>query len=182
MSEARPGRSIGTTSRGIGPCYEDKAGRRGIRIADLLDRESFAQLYNSIVEEKEIIARAFNIYEPMDFAAISQYEGYAKRLRPMVCDTARLVNAAMAEGKWVMFEGAQATMLDIDHGTYPFVTSSNASAGGLCTGAGVSPTKIHGVMRFQGLHHAGWRWPVSHRRFTAKKESVSARSATSSAP
>jgi adenylosuccinate synthase len=83
----------------------------------------------------------------MDFAGIrAQYETYAERLRPMVCDTSRLINDAMAQGKWVMFEGAQATMLDIDHGTFPFVTSSSASAGGLCTGAGVAPTKIDGVI------------------------------------
>jgi len=139
--------SIGTTSRGIGPCYEDKAGRRGIRMADLLDRQTFAAQYDCLVKEKTIIARALGIYEQMDFAGIrAQYETYAERLRPMVCDTSRLINDAMAQGKWVMFEGAQATMLDIDHGTFPFVTSSSASAGGLCTGAGVAPTKIDGVI------------------------------------
>src|SRR6266566_822860 len=148
MSEDRPGRkSIGTTSRGIGPCYEDKIARRGIRMADLLDRETFAAQYDNLVEEKEIIARALDIHEQMDFARIrAQYEAYAERLRPMVCDTSRLINDAMAQGKWVMFEGAQATMLDIDHGTFPFVTSSSASAGGLCTGAGVAPTRIDGVI------------------------------------
>ena len=148
MSEDRPGRiSIGTTSRGIGPCYEDKIGRRGIRMADLLDRETFATQYDYLVDEKEIIARALDIHEQMDFAGIrAQYEEYAERLRPMVCDTSRLINDAMAQGKWVMFEGAQATMLDIDHGTYPFVTSSSATAGGLCTGAGVGPTRINGVI------------------------------------
>jgi adenylosuccinate synthase len=148
MSEDRPGKiSIGTTSRGIGPCYEDKIARRGIRMADLLDRETFAAQYDCLVEEKEIIARALGIHEEMDFNGIrAQYEAYAERLRPMVCDTARLINEAMAEGKAVMFEGAQATMLDIDHGTYPFVTSSSAAAGGLCTGAGVAPTRIHGVI------------------------------------
>jgi adenylosuccinate synthase len=148
MSEDRPGRtSIGTTSRGIGPCYEDKIARRGIRMADLLDRQTFVAQYDSLVEEKEIIARALDIHEQMDFAGIrAKYEAYAERLRPMVCDTSRLINDAMNQGKWVMFEGAQATMLDIDHGTYPFVTSSNATAGGLCTGAGVAPTRIHGVI------------------------------------
>ena len=148
MSEDRPGRvSIGTTSRGIGPCYEDKIGRRGVRMADLLDRETFAAQYDALVEEKEIIARALDIHERMDFAAIrGEYETYAERLRPMVCDTARLINDAMARGRCVMFEGAQATMLDIDHGTYPFVTSSSAAAGGLCTGSGVGPTRIQGVI------------------------------------
>src|SRR5216683_3167404 len=139
--------AIGTTSRGIGPCYEDKVARRGIRMADLLDRQTFAAQYDCLVKEKEIIARALGIHEQMDFAGIrARYEGYAERLRPMVCDTARLVNDAIAQGKRVMFEGAQATMLDIDHGTYPFVTSSSAAAGGLCTGVGVAPTRIGGVI------------------------------------
>ena len=139
--------SIGTTARGIGPCYEDKAGRRGIRIAELLDRQTFAAQYDCLVREKEIVARALGIHERMDFAAIrGQYEEYAERLRPMVRDTARQIHDAMAQGSSVMFEGAQATMLDIDHGTYPFVTSSSAAAGGLCTGAGVPPTRIAGVI------------------------------------
>src|SRR5260370_38929104 len=101
--------SIGTTSRGIGPCYEDKAGRRGIRMADLLDRQTFAAQYDCLVKEKEIIARALGIHEPMDFAGIrAKYEGYAERLRPMVCDTARLVKDAISGGKRVMVDGGQA--------------------------------------------------------------------------
>jgi adenylosuccinate synthase len=148
MSEGRPGRvSIGTTSRGIGPCYEDKAGRRGIRVADLLDREAFRAQYDSVMEEKAAIAKALGIYEELDLAAIrDQYEALAGRIRPMVCDTALLLNQAIAGGKTVMFEGAQGTMLDLDHGTYPFVTSSSASAGGACTGTGVPPTRISGVI------------------------------------
>ncbi len=147
MSEAPGRKAIGTTSRGIGPCYEDKIARRGVRMADLLDRETFAAQYDCLVQEKEIIARALGIHEQMDFDGIRiQYEVYAERLRPMVCDTSRLINDAMAQGKRVMFEGAQATMLDIDHGTYPFVTSSSAAAGGVCTGAGVAPTRINGVI------------------------------------
>ena len=148
MSEDRPGRvSIGTTSRGIGPCYEDKAGRRGIRIADLLDRQVFRTQFDSVMEEKAAIARAVGIYEETDLAAIrGQYEELAERIRPMVCDTAWLLNRAIAAGKTIMFEGAQGTMLDLDHGTYPFVTSSNASAGGACTGTGVAPTRISGVI------------------------------------
>jgi adenylosuccinate synthase len=148
MSEARPGRvSIGTTSRGIGPCYEDKAGRRGIRVADLLDRDTFRAQYDSVMEEKMEIARALDIADDLDFRAIrDQYEALAERLRPMVCDTATLLNSAISDGKTVMFEGAQGTMLDLDHGTYPFVTSSSASAGGACTGTGVPPTRIDGVI------------------------------------
>jgi adenylosuccinate synthase len=148
MSEGRAGRvSIGTTSRGIGPCYEDKIARRGIRIADLLDRAVFRAQYDSVMEEKVTIARAFDIYEPIDLAAIrDQYEILAERIRPMVCDTAWLLNDAIRAGKCILFEGAQGTMLDIDHGTYPFVTSSSASAGGACTGTGVAPTRIGGVI------------------------------------
>jgi adenylosuccinate synthase len=148
MSEGRPGRvSIGTTSRGIGPCYEDKTGRRGVRVADLLDRDFFRAQYDSVMEEKVVIAKALGIYEELDLCGIrDQYEAFAERIRPMVCDTAVLLNQAIAAGKTVMFEGAQGTMLDIDHGTYPFVTSSSATAGGACTGTGVPPTRIHGVI------------------------------------
>ncbi len=148
LSEARPGRvSIGTTSRGIGPCYEDKTGRRGIRIADLVDRDTFTAQFDLLMEEKITVAKAFGIDEPMDLAAIrDQYEALADRIRPMVSDTAAYLNQAIRDGKTVMFEGAQGTMLDVDHGTYPFVTSSNASAGGACTGTGVPPTRISGVL------------------------------------
>jgi adenylosuccinate synthase len=145
VSEAR--RPIGTTSRGIGPCYEDKTGRRGIRVAELLDREAFRARYDALVEEKIAIARAMGIEETGDVAGIrDQYETLADRIRPMVCDTAMLLHRAMRDGKSVLFEGAQGTMLDIDHGTYPFVTSSSASAGGACIGAGVPPTCISSVV------------------------------------
>jgi len=148
LSEGRPGRvSIGTTSRGIGPCYEDKMGRRGIRIADLLDPGIFRAQYDSVMQEKVAIARALGIYEELDLGRIrDEYEGFAARIRPMVRDTAVLLNQAIRDGKTVLFEGAQGTMLDIDHGTYPFVTSSSASAGGACTGTGVAPTRINGVI------------------------------------
>jgi adenylosuccinate synthase len=148
MSEGRTGRvSIGTTSRGIGPCYEDKIARRGIRIADLLNRDVFRAQYDSVMEEKVTIARALGILDELDLPAIrDQYEVFAERIRPMVCDTATLLNNAIRDGKTVLFEGAQGTMLDIDHGTYPFVTSSSASAGGACTGTGVAPTRIGGVI------------------------------------
>jgi adenylosuccinate synthase len=148
ISEARADRvPIGTTSRGIGPCYEDKIARRGIRIADLFDAETFPKMYEGLAEDKKLLAQAFNINEQIDYAKIrDEYRDFAERIRPMVCDTARLLNAAMRAGKRVLFEGAQGTMLDIDHGTYPFVTSSSATAGGACTGAGVPPTCIGGVI------------------------------------
>ena len=132
MSEGREGKvSIGTTSRGIGPCYEDKIARRGIRVADLLDTDFFRTQYDAVMEEKVIIARALGIDSDLDLRAIrDEYEAFAERIRPMVCDTSLLLNQAIRDGRTVMFEGAQGTMLDIDHGTYPFVTSSSASAGG----------------------------------------------------
>ena len=147
ISEGRENRiAIGTTSRGIGPAYEDKIARRGIRVADLIDRD-FEQLYRSLAEDKQLIAGAFGISETVDFRAIcDQYKGFAEQIRPMVCDTAHLLNTYIREGKSILFEGAQGTMLDIDFGTYPFVTSSSAAAGGACTGTGVAPTKIDGIV------------------------------------
>ena len=129
MSEARENRiPIGTTSRGIGPCYEDKTGRRGIRVADLFDPESFRVMYDTLAEDKKTLAATFNLHDTIDYAQIrQQYEEFAERIRPLVCDTAALLAAAMAQGKRILFEGAQGTMLDVDHGTYPFVTSSSAS-------------------------------------------------------
>jgi adenylosuccinate synthase len=148
MSESRENRiPIGTTSRGIGPCYEDKIGRRGIRVADLFDPESFRILFDTLVEDKKALAATFNLTDTIDYAKIyTQYLENAERIRPLVCDTAALLANAMKNGKSILFEGAQGTMLDIDHGTYPFVTSSSAAAGGACTGAGVAPTKINGVI------------------------------------
>ncbi|HTS76373.1 MAG TPA: adenylosuccinate synthase [Bryobacteraceae bacterium] len=148
MSEARENRiPIGTTSRGIGPCYEDKIGRRGIRIADLFDPDGFRTLYDVLAADKKTLADTFHLSEPIDYAEIrEQTEQYAERIRPLVCDTAVLLNDAIARGKRVLFEGAQGTMLDVDHGTYPYVTSSSAAAGGACTGTGVPPTRISGII------------------------------------
>jgi adenylosuccinate synthase len=148
MSEARENRiPIGTTSRGIGPCYEDKIGRRGIRIADLYDPESFRNLYDTLVEDKTALAETFHLNEPIDYEKIRhEYEEYAAKIRPLVCDTAALLANAMAQKKRILFEGAQGTMLDVDHGTYPFVTSSSAASGGASTGTGVPPTKIDGII------------------------------------
>jgi adenylosuccinate synthase len=116
-------------------------------MADLLDTGSFRGLYDALAEDKQTLARAFHLDGTIEFEKIRvQYEEFARIIGPMVCDTALLLNAAIAAGKSVLFEGAQGTMLDIDHGTYPFVTSSSAAAGGACTGAGVPPTKIDGVI------------------------------------
>ena len=148
ISESREDRvPIGTTSRGIGPCYEDKVARRGIRMADLLDPDGFDSLYRDLAADKATIASAFKIENTIDFKAIlQQYREYARVIAPMICDTAHLLSSAIRSGKRVLFEGAQGTMLDVDHGTYPFVTSSSATAGGACTGAGVPPTSIDGVI------------------------------------
>jgi adenylosuccinate synthase len=147
ISEGRTDRiAIGTTSRGIGPCYEDKIARRGIRLADLVDID-FDQLYHSLAEDKQIIAEAFHLTDRVHFEEIlEQYRGFADQIRPMACDTSHLLNGMIREGKSILFEGAQGTMLDIDFGTYPFVTSSSAAAGGACTGTGVPPTKIDGII------------------------------------
>ncbi len=148
ISEAMPGRiPIGTTLKGIGPCYEDKIGRRGIRMADLLDRDYFRDCVRQLIADHQTRARAFGIDDAIDADEIAaRYAEAAERMRPMICDTSALLNQAMRDGKNLLFEGAQGTMLDIDHGTYPFVTSSSSSAGGACTGSGVPPTKIDAVI------------------------------------
>ena len=147
-AESAPGKvRIGTTSRGIGPTYEDKMGRRGIRVAELLDPESFRGLMELCVAEKNLLARALNSPDSVDAGEIlQQYSAYAEQLRPLVADTASLLAREMDGGRSVLFEGAQGTMLDIDHGTYPFVTSSSATAGGACIGLGVPPTRIERVV------------------------------------
>jgi adenylosuccinate synthase len=138
---------IGTTLKGIGPCYEDKIARRGIRMADLLDREYFRECVSGLIEDHRTRARAFGINDEIDGDDIAaRYAEAAERMRPMICDTAALLNRAVREGKNLLFEGAQGTMLDIDHGTYPYVTSSSSSAGGACTGSGLPPTKIDAVI------------------------------------
>ncbi len=147
-SEATPGkRKIGTTSRGIGPCYEDKMARRGIRMAELLAPGIFPDRFRAMAAEKTAVAGALGIDERRDVEAdLRRYLEFAERLRPFVCDTARYLHEATQQGKRLLFEGAQATMLDIDFGTYPYLTSSNATAGGLCTGSGVSPRLLHDVV------------------------------------
>jgi len=145
ISEDSPEKAIGTTSRGIGPAYEDKIGRRGIRVADLLDRDNFKAHYTGNQQDKRKIAAAFGI-PATDDDVLAKYAEIAEKMRPMVCDTAALFAAAIRAGKRIMLEGAQGTMLDVDHGTYPYVTSSSAASGGACTGTGIPPTKIHGVL------------------------------------
>jgi adenylosuccinate synthase len=147
-AESAPGRQkIGTTSRGIGPAYEDKMARSGLRIVDLLRPELLKVHIEAACAEKNAIVHALFGASPLDPAQIyDEYAAAAEEVRPFVTDTGRLLNKTLAEGGSVMFEGAQGTMLDIDHGTYPFVTSSSATAGGAATGTGVGPTAIGTVI------------------------------------
>jgi adenylosuccinate synthase len=147
-AENAPGRvKIGTTSRGIGPAYEDKMGRRGLRVADLLDSSLLRATIENACREKNMIAHALFNSEPLDAdSMVREYAAAAQRIAPFVTDTALLLNKAMADGESVLFEGAQGTMLDIDHGTYPFVTSSSSTSGGAVTGTGVAPNAIGEVI------------------------------------
>ena len=144
-AENAPGRvKIGTTSRGIGPAYADKMARSGLRLEDLLDKALLKKHIENACREKNTIAHALFNSEPID--PDKMYRDYAEiadRVAPFVTDTALLLNRALADGESVMFEGAQGTMLDIDHGTYPFVTSSSATSGGAATGTGVPPNAIN---------------------------------------
>lgn len=147
VSEARLGsQAIGTTSRGIGPSYEDKAGRRGIRIADLADRSETGRLMTLL--EANVAARNSAIPgDPMSARRLlTELETVWARLAPMVTDTSVLLHNALAENTSVLFEGAQGSMLDVDHGTFPYVTSSNSTIGGVCTGLGVGPKAIDAVL------------------------------------
>ncbi|GGF94051.1 adenylosuccinate synthase [Paenibacillus abyssi] len=148
LEEDRKGdNKIGTTRKGIGPCYMDKAARSGIRIADLMDAEEFEMKVRHLVAEKNHVIQQVYGGEPVDAdTIIREYLGYAEKLRPYVTDTSVVLNDAIDSGKKVLFEGAQGVMLDIDQGTYPFVTSSNPTAGGVCIGSGVGPSKIEQVI------------------------------------
>ncbi len=147
-AENAPGRvKIGTTSRGIGPAYEDKMGRRGLRVADLLDLQLLKKHIENAVREKNMIAHALFNSEPLDADRMyAEYARAAEKVAPFVRDTAVLLNQALAQGESILFEGAQGTMLDIDHGTYPFVTSSSATSGGAVIGTGIAPTAITRVI------------------------------------
>ena len=138
---------IGTTGRGIGPAYEDKATRRGIRFVDLLDTESFAEKIKMLLVEKNFYLKDYLSVETVDAPSIiAQYEAYAARLAPYVADVSIVINNAVKQARQILFEGAQGTHLDIDHGTYPYVTSSNTVAGNACCGGGVGPGVITDVI------------------------------------
>jgi adenylosuccinate synthase len=144
LSEARRGeRKIGTTSRGIGPAYEDKIARRGIRVGDLIDPKGLEQnVRDNVTARNRLVQDTTMDWKPV----LADLLKHAERIRPMIRDVSVLLDAAMRAGQSVMFEGAQGTLLDIDHGTYPYVTSSNATVGGVCTGLGVPPRAIGKVL------------------------------------
>jgi adenylosuccinate synthase len=140
-------RRLGTTGRGIGPTYADKMARVGIRVQDLFDADELrAKIEGALEFKNQVLVKVYNRKAFAVDAVVDELLCYADRLRPMVADTPLLLSQMLDEGKTVVFEAGQATLLDVDHGTYPFVTSSNATAGGACTGSGVPPTRITGVI------------------------------------
>ncbi len=145
---SKDGSAVGTTGRGIGPAYEDKFARKGIRIVDLLDRESLREkLRHNIAEKNELLDKFYGASERCDVdQLIADYEIFDREIDPYITDTALLLNRAIKAGKSLLLEGAQAALLDIDFGTYPFVTSSNPTAGGACTGLGIPPMAIDRVI------------------------------------
>lgn len=148
LEEERKGADkIGTTGKGIGPAYMDKAARNGIRMSDLMVPSEFERKLRNMMQQKNQLIEQVYGAEPLDVEQVlREYLEYAEVLRPYVTDTSIVLNDAIDAGRRVLFEGAQGVMLDIDHGTYPFVTSSNPSAGGVCIGSGVGPTKIHQII------------------------------------
>ena len=138
---------IGTTGRGIGPTYADKVARTGIRVQDLLDPGILAQKLELVLRERnQVLTKVYNRRGIEADAIAKEYLGYAEQIRPYVADTGLVLNQALDENKTVLLEGAQATLLDVDHGTYPFVTSSSPTTGGACAGAGIGPTRITKVI------------------------------------
>ncbi len=141
------GARIGTTGRGIGPTYADKVARTGIRVQDLLDPGILRQKLELVLREKnQILTKVYNRRGIDPDAVVAEYLEYGERLTPYLADTTLVLNTALDEGKTLLLEGAQATLLDVDHGTYPFVTSSSPTAGGACAGAGIGPTRITKVV------------------------------------
>lgn len=143
-------RAIGTTGRGIGPAYMDKVGRLGIRMQDILDESILRQKVEGALRQKnQLLVKVYNRRHVEVDEVVDYFMSYAERLKPMIVDTTQLLNKALDEGKTLLMEGGQATFLDVDHGTYPFVTSSNPTAGGACVGSGVGPTRISRVIGIQ---------------------------------
>ena len=158
-------RKIGTTGRGIGPTYADKMNRQGIRVQDIFDEKILTQKVEGALELKnQILTKVYNRRAVTVEEVVEELRAYADRLAPYVTDTTLLLDRAIAEGKTVLLEAGQATMLDVDHGTYPFVTSSSATSGGAATGSGIAPDAHRAGHRHrQGLHDPRRRGPVPDR-------------------
>ena len=145
--KAKGAGKIGTTGRGIGPCYEDKIARCGVRAVDLIDPAALQAKVEQNLQEKNFLLQKFFDEEPMAAApVIEQYRQFGEALKPLVTNISLVLDDTRRQGKNILFEGAQGTHLDIDHGTYPFVTSSNPVAGGACTGTGIGPNRLHGIV------------------------------------
>ena len=155
---------VGTTGRGIGPCYADAADRTGIRVVSWMDRDAFAEELRAALAYKNLLLTKVFGAEPLDFQAVyAEYCAYADRLRPYVCDTGALVDSLIDADRKILFEGAQAAMLDLSHGTYPFVTSSHPTAGAVCTGVGIGPRrvgKVVGVVKAYGTRVGAGPFPT----------------------
>ncbi|KAK7823906.1 adenylosuccinate synthetase 2 [Quercus suber] len=154
---------IGTTKRGIGPCYSSKVIRNGIRVSDLRHMDTFPQKLDLLLSDAGSRFQGFNYGPEMLREEVEKYKRYAERLEPFIADTVHVMNEAISEKKKILVEGGQATMLDIDFGTYPFVTSSSPSAGGICTGLGIAP-RIVG----KSLQYKSWLWSVSNRNLGSR--------------
>mgnify|MGYP001560473935 FL=1 len=164
LSESEKGdEKIGTTRRGIGPCYTDKVARNGIRVADLFHPEYFKQRLKKVLEEKnKIFVRLFNADELSWKEIYDEYCGYAEQIRPFVCNVVSFMDDAIRAKKRILFEGAQGSLLDVDYGTYPFITSSSVTAGGAAVGAGICPKHIHkilGIMKSYTTRVGGGPFP-----------------------
>ncbi|UMZ75160.1 adenylosuccinate synthase [Natranaerofaba carboxydovora] len=145
--ERRDQEKIGTTKKGIGPCYMDKAARKGIRVCDLLEPEILKKkIENSLKEKNQLLDRVYDSKAFDPDKMVADITRYAERIKPFIGDSSYYINTALENGEKLLFEGAQGTLLDLDHGTYPFVTSSNPVAGGVCIGAGIGPTNITNVL------------------------------------
>jgi len=160
----RGGQAIGTTMKGIGPVFADKIARQGIRMADILDERNFAEKLRSAIEQKNLILTCVYGEKPLSEAKIYKtYLEFGKRLKPYICDTTAVLEKALKDNKLIMLEGAQGTMLDPDFGTYPYTTSSSPTAGGACTGSGISPraiTRVLGVFKAYCTRVGGGPFPT----------------------
>lgn len=156
--------SIGTTKRGIGPCYQDKAARKGIRVQDLMDEKIFRlKVETALAQKNPILEKIYGLHTYTVEEICDEILPYARIMKPFMAETTQLLNEALREGKNILFEGAQATMLDIDHGTYPYVTSSSCSAGGAAIGTGVGPmsfNKVIGIMKAYTTRVGGGPFPT----------------------